>query len=147
MSQDSEIARHDERLRIVEKGVSNFRDFQVEAREFFSEYRAVRKEREEAEKKAIKLAEEVELKCLARRRETRSNRIAIASILAPLVLALSGWLGAKVAKSADDMYQMLQEWESVHKSEIPAKVSSSDGSAHASNSHQQDAGGSMPPLH
>ena len=128
------IGRHDQRLIVTEKGIANFRDFQAVAREFYSEYRAVRKEREEAEKSAAALAESEKRE----REKAKSNRIAIASILAVVMLPPAGLVGARVTKAAGDMYQMLQEWESTHKAEINQKKSTgyTDPSYYMTNSHQ-----------
>ena len=138
------IARHDQRLLIAEKGVSNFRDFQGLVREFISEQRAVRKEREEAEAEAAKLAKERETKMEARRKEVRANRIAITSIILVALLPPSSWIGVKavgLAGEAWDQYkeihQIVLEWESVHKSEIQKKKTSSvDDPAYSMNKNQ-----------
>ena len=51
------ITRLEERMGVVEEGVSNFRDFQTEARAFFTEFRV----KEQARKEAL-LAQQQEVK-------------------------------------------------------------------------------------
>ena len=142
------LARHDERLEVieksrlevVEKGVSNFRIFQGESREFYAEQRAFRKAREEAELKAEKERKDREDRAIAKSKERRSNRIAVASIIVVLFLPPAGWISAKVVHYANEMYQIMQEWETVHKSEIQQKKRTGEyDPAYASSKHKQVA--------
>jgi len=118
-----QLATHTEQIKELMLGVSNFRAFQVESREFYTEYRAVRQERESAEKKQEAERKEREARADERRKERRSNRIAIASILAVICLPPASWVGMRVIYYASDIYQIVQEWETVHKSEIRQKNS------------------------
>lgn len=47
-----ELVRHDERLKVVEAGVANFRTFQKDVRDFISRYDEREETREEARKRA-----------------------------------------------------------------------------------------------
>ena len=129
------IARHDQRLEVVEQGVSNFRVFQKESREYYAEQRAVRKERQEREQ----IAE-------TKRKEYRRTQLSIAGILAVILLPPASWVSAKVVHYVGDMYQMMQEWETVHKSEIQQKtISGHPEKVYAINKHIPQEAASIHP--
>jgi hypothetical protein len=144
-----QISAHNERLKSVEQGVSNFRSFQIESRafqiesrEFFTEYRAVRQEREEAERRHDAERKEREAHADARRKENRSSRIAIASILTLICLPPASWVSTRFVRYASDIYQIVQEWETVHKSEIQQKNSTGQSDpAYSMNKNTQTAAG------
>ena len=111
------------RIDFLTQGVANFRAFQNDSREFYSEQRAYRAAREQLEKdtaadKALRDAG------LELRKWKRSDKIALAAVLAVVILPPVGWTTAQAVNFFGDLYRITQEWHEVHKSELTPKKKS-----------------------
>lgn len=92
--------------------------FIQEARDFFEESRAersIRYAKEEAE---------------AKKRWKRSDKIAVAAILAVVLLPPAAWVVPHTISFFKDLYGMAQEYEKLHKSELHPPTASQLVTAH-----------------
>ena len=78
----------------------------------------------------------------ARSDKQRSNRVAIAAILAVLVSPPAAWCTAQTVHFFHELYQITLEWEQVHHADVPKKSFFDRAAPQYSSNHQQpqDAG-------
>lgn len=88
------VIRLEQRMNVVEEGVANFRDFQAEARQFFTEYKTTEKMKQ-LEAESIKQA----LVVSDRRTTTMLTLIAIALTL--IFGILGAWIGYRTMHEKD----------------------------------------------
>lgn len=84
---------------VVEKGVSNFRDFQARGTRFFD--------------RSETLFEAAERR--------RKRRLILAGILAPFALAIFGFFGVKAWDLTTDVVKIVDEWHQLHHAQFDKK--------------------------
>ena len=101
------VAEMTPQLEIALEGVGNYRKHAERANRFFDRFEAKADAEERAEAKRWK----------------RSDKIAVAAILAVVLLPPVGWSTAQAVQFFHDLYEISLEWHAVHKGEIPSKKS------------------------
>jgi hypothetical protein len=105
------------RMNVVEKGVSNFRLFQEESRDFYVEYRLDKQKREDVEGAALKEAQDA-TELAEKRRWKRPEKIAAAALLITVLTTFSAWFVPKAWDFVVTDLKIHQEWHEVHKSQL-----------------------------
>ena len=96
---------------MLKEGVANFKLFKERGNKFFDRFEAKADADEESEMRA------------AKKQWKRSDKIAVAAIVAVCLLAPMGYVADKTVVFFSDLYQITQEWHAVHHGEIQQKKS------------------------
>jgi hypothetical protein len=133
------------RVDAAERGVSNFRAFTNEARTFFEETRterALRKQREDDDRVAEDKKKEAEAQAQAlknAKKWKRSDKIALAGVLAIFIVPLCAWCSFKIFDFCSVEYKIMLEYEQLHHSELQHHSENDRPSVRAYNSNPQIA--------
>jgi hypothetical protein len=105
------------RMNVVETGVSNFRSFQEESREFYVEYRLDKQKRVDAEAAALKEAQDA-AELAEKKRWKRPEKIAAVALLITVLTTFSAWFVPKAWDFVVTDLKIHQEWHEVHKTDV-----------------------------